>query len=250
MVVSYPTVLTLLAEEQLSGTLDIAPGVVVSVSEVLTDDASIRIEKAWAKPVDMYASTEVGVVAIGSRDDVGLHVCEEAIVEVVDDRGAPVPPGMPGSKVLLTNLVNRAQPLIRYELADSVVLAAGPDPSGRPYDRIQRVDGRSDDVLALPAADGGLVSVHPYVLRAPFTLLPEVVQYQIVHRRDELLVRVVPRRRSEPDLVERVETAMRTAVAGAGARIDVSVVAVDRIEREPGHAAKVKLVVSEVPATG
>ena len=43
---------------------------------------------------------------------------------------------------------------------------------------------------------------------------------------------------------------MRQAVAAAGARIDVSVVAVDRIEREPGHAAKVKLVVSEVPATG
>ena len=250
MIVSYPTVLTLLAEEQLSGSLDIEPRVVVSVSEVLTDDASIRIETAWAKPVDMYASTEVGVVAIGSRDDVGLHVCEEAIVEVVDDRGAPVPPGMPGSKVLLTNLVNRAQPLIRYELADSVVLAAGPDPSGRPYDRIQRVDGRSDDVLALPAADGGLVSVHPYLLRAPFTLLPEVVQYQIVHRSDELLVRVVPRRRSASDLVERVEAAVQRAVADAGARIDVSVVAVDRIEREPGHAAKVKLVVSEVPATG
>ncbi len=239
-----------MTEERLSGSLDIEPRVVVIVSEVLTDDASIRIETAWAKPVDMYASPEVGVVAIGSRDDVGLHVCEEAIVAVVYDRGAPVPPGMPGSKVLLTNLVNRAQPFIRYELADSVVLAAGPDPSGRPYDRIQRVDGRSDDVLALPAADGGLVSVHPYVLRAPFTLLPEVVQYQIVHRSDELLVRVLPRRRSASDLVARVEAAVQRAVADAGARIDVSVVAVDRIEREPGHAAKVKLVVSEVPATG
>ncbi|MET0832047.1 MAG: hypothetical protein ABWY62_06655, partial [Acidimicrobiia bacterium] len=207
-------------------------------------------ETAWTRPVDMYASTEVGVVALGSLDDVGLHVCEEAIVEVVDDRGVPVPPGMPGSKVLLTNLVNRAQPLIRYELADSVVLAPGPDPSGRPYDRIQRVDGRSDDVLSLPAADGGFVSVHPYLLRAPFTLLPEVVQYQIVHRSDELLVRVVPRRRSASDLVGRVEAAVRRAVAGAGARIDVSVVVVERIEREPGHAAKVKLVVSELPPSG
>jgi phenylacetate-coenzyme A ligase PaaK-like adenylate-forming protein len=250
VLVSYATLLTRLAEEQLTGDLDISPRVVVSVSEVLTDDAARRIEVAWSRPVDMYASTEVGVIAIGSLDHVGLHVCEEAVVEVVDDQGAPVPPGVPGSKVLLTNLVNLAQPLIRYELADSVVLADGPDPSGRPYDRIQRIDGRSDDVLTLPGADGGLVSVHPYLLRAPFALLPEVVQYQIVHRSPELLVRVVPRRRSAPDLVERVEAAVRRAVADAGARIDVSIVAVDRIEREPGHAAKVKLVVSEAPPPG
>ena len=92
--------LTLLAEEQLSGSLDISPRVVVSVSEVLTDDASARIETAWSKPVDLYASTEVGVVAVGSLDDVGLHVCEEAIVEVVDQDCAAVPPGVPGSKVL------------------------------------------------------------------------------------------------------------------------------------------------------
>jgi phenylacetate-coenzyme A ligase PaaK-like adenylate-forming protein len=157
---------------------------------------------------------------------------------------------VPGNKILLTNLVNLAQPLIRYELADSVVLADGPDPSGRPYDRIQRVDGRSDDVLALPGAAGGLVSVHPHLLRAPFALLPEVVEYQIVRRSHELLVRVVPRRRSPCDLVERVGAAVRRAVADAGARIDVSIVAVDRIEREPGHAAKVKLVVSEAPPPG
>ena len=247
--VSYPSLLAILAEEQLSGDLDIAPRVVVTVSEVLTDDAAQRIEQAWAKPVDMYASTEVGVVAIGSLDHVGLHVCEEAIVEVVDEHGAAVPPGVPGSKVLLTNLVNLAQPLVRYELADSVILADGPDPSGRPYDRLVRVDGRSDDMLALPASGGGLVSVHPYLLRAPFALIPEVVQYQIVQRPDRLLVRVVPRRGSAPELPDQVAAATRQAVAAAGASIEVSVDVVERIEREPGHAAKIKLVVSEVTST-
>jgi hypothetical protein len=51
--------------------------------------------------------------------------------------------------VLLTNLVNRAQPLLRYELTDSVTLAGGPNPLGLPYARIASVDGRSDDVVAL-----------------------------------------------------------------------------------------------------
>ncbi len=144
-------------------------------------------------------------------------------------------------------LVNRAEPLIRYELADSVVLADGPDPGGRPYDRIERIDGRSDDVLTLPAHGGGNVSVHPYLLRAPLALLPEVIQYQIVHRPTELLVRVVPRLGASPDLIERVQSELGRAAAGAGAAIAVRVVAVDEIQREPGHAAKVKLVVSEVP---
>jgi hypothetical protein len=40
---------------------------------------------------------------------------------------------------------------------------------------------------------------------------------------------------------------MREAASAAGAAIDVEVVVVDRIERATGHAAKVKLVLSEVP---
>ena len=241
----YPSVIALLAEEQLQGRLAISPRVVLTSSEVLTDDAAARIEAAWSKPVQGYFSTEVGVIAAGSLDHVGLHVCEEAIVEVVDEDNRPVPPGTLGSKVLLTNLVNYAQPLIRYELSDSVELAAGPDPSGRPYDRIVRIDGRSDDVLRLPAKGGGTVVVHPYRIRAPFVQLLDVLQYQVVQRENGLVVRVVPRAGDERGLEERVRRAICAALAAAGAASWIRVELVDAIEREPGHAAKVKLVVSE-----
>jgi phenylacetate-CoA ligase len=242
----YPSVIALLAEEQLQGRLAIAPRVVLTSSEVLTDDAAARIEAAWTKPVQGYFSTEVGVIAAGSLDHVGLHVCEEAIVEVVDDDNRPVPPGTTGSKVLLTNLVNYAQPLIRYELSDAVELEAGPDPSGRPFDRIARIDGRSDDVLHLPGAAGRPVAVHPYRLRAPFVRLLDVLQYQVVHRADGLLVRVVAGNAAPRDLNARVRTEVEAALVDAGASVPVSVEVVDEIEREPGHAAKVKLVRSEV----
>ena len=131
VLVGYPSVIAAVAEEQLQGRLDIAPRVVVTASEVLTDEAAQAIESAWgSEPVNMYASTELGVIAMGSLDRVGMHVCEEGIIEVVGEDGNPVTPGEPGSKVLLTNLVNTVQPLIRYELTDSVVLGEGPDPSG------------------------------------------------------------------------------------------------------------------------
>jgi phenylacetate-coenzyme A ligase PaaK-like adenylate-forming protein len=243
----YPSVISLLAEEQLQGRLAIAPRVVLTTSEVLTDDARARIESVWTKPVEGYFSTEVGVIAAGSLDYVGMHVCEEAIVEVVDDDGSPVSPGAPGSKVLLTNLVNYAQPLIRYELSDAVVLAGGPDPSGRPYDRILRIDGRSDDVLYLPGADGRTVAVHPYRVRAPFVKLLDVLHYQVVQRAEGLLVRIVVRDSAPRDLPDHVQATVAAALAGGGAEAPVVVEVVGEIEREPGHAARIKLVKALVP---
>jgi phenylacetate-CoA ligase len=110
-----------------------------------------------------------------------------------------VPPGAAGSKVLLTNLVNRAQPLIRYELSDTVVIAEGPDSSGRPFLRIERVDGRSDDILSFPGRAGGEVRVQPHRLRSPFSALLDVRQYQIVLRGDgSLRVRIVAARMRTP----------------------------------------------------
>ena len=45
------------------------------------DDAVTRIASAWTAPVQGYFTTEVGVIAAGSLDHVGMHVCEEAIIE-------------------------------------------------------------------------------------------------------------------------------------------------------------------------
>lgn len=243
----YPSVVALLAEEQLEGRLRISPEVVFTTSEVLTEDAAVRIERAWVKPMEGYFSTEVPVIAGGSPDDVGLHVSEEAIFEVVDEDGRPVPPGEPGAKVLLTNLVNRTQPLIRYELLDSVRLADGADASGRPFDRIAQIDGRSDDVLRLPAENGGDVAVHPYRLRAPFVRLLDVLQYQVVHRTDGLTVHIVVRRDAPQDIAGAVRSSLEAALRDAGAACPIAVEVVDRIAREPGSAAKVKLVRSELP---
>jgi phenylacetate-CoA ligase len=156
-----------------------------------------------------------------------------------------VSPGEPGSRILLTNLINRAQPLIRYELSDAVVLEDGPDPSGRPYLRIARVDGRSNDFLRFPGDEGGEVAVYPYRLRAPFSALLDVRQYQIVRIPNGLLVRVVARASAPRDLPDRVRSGIARGLSEAGAApVTIRVELVDEIEREAGHAAKLKLVMS------
>jgi phenylacetate-coenzyme A ligase PaaK-like adenylate-forming protein len=248
VMLAYASVLGALAEEQLQGRLAIEPVVTIATSEVLTDEVADRAEAAWGNaPVNVYAATEAPGIAMASLDGVGMHVCEESVVlEVVDAENRPVPPGEPGTKVLLTSLVNRVQPLIRYELSDAAVVAEGPDPSGRPFQRLARVDGRSDDILRFPGVAGGEVDVHPHRLRSPFATLLDVRRYQIEHERGgSLRVRVVPAASAPADVTDRVREAMLRALEEAGAAApEIVVEPVAEIEREPGHAAKLKLVVS------
>lgn len=244
---STVSIVEMLATEQLEGRLEIRPRRVLVSSEVLTDAAKRRIGDAWGTgPVEVYASTETLIMAAESPDRVGLHVSEDLVVlEVADEGGRPVPPGVPGYKVLVTSLVNRALPLIRYELGDTVTLASDPDPTGRPYRRIQRVDGRNDDALRFPAADGGGDAVVlPYRLRAPFAHLSDVVQYQIVGEPGRLAIRLVLRAGASVETPDRVHAGIRAAIVNAGAvPPPIEVEEVEVIEREPG-SAKVKLIKS------
>jgi phenylacetate-CoA ligase len=88
---AYASVVGALADEQLDGRLAIEPDLIVTTSEVLTDETERRIEAAWGRrPVNAYAATEAPGIAIGSRDAVGMHVFEDSLVlEVVDDDRNP-----------------------------------------------------------------------------------------------------------------------------------------------------------------
>lgn len=244
VITTYPSILRLLAEEQLDGRLSIEPAVAVTGSESLTDEVRARVREAWGIDVaDVYVSTEGGMMAGECRERCGRHVWEDLVVlEPVDEQSRPVPPGVPSHKVLLTNLWCRAQPLIRYELADSVTFAEGPNPTGRPFARIERIEGRSDDILRLPAPGGGDIAVHPFHLRAPFGRLPEVRQYQVEQCDDALRVRIVLNPSAGRDVPDRVEAALLESLQAAGAappRVEVEPVA--EIVRK-GAGAKLTLV--------
>ena len=145
----YATVMRQLAEDRLDGRLSIDPRIVVCSSETLTPDIRQRIRDAWGtEPVNVYASTEVAVLATSTPEDRALELTEDlAIVECVDAAGESVEPAVEGARLLVTSLASRALPLIRYELGDRVTLAAGSAPSGRPWRRLAAVEGRSLDVL-------------------------------------------------------------------------------------------------------
>ena len=120
-----------------------------SSCEQLTPSARQRIERALRVPVlDHYGTGECLLLSDGCPTNGGAHInADWAILEVVDVAGRPVPPGTLGSKVLVTNLANRVQPFIRYEIGDRVALATRPCQCGSRLPRIERIEGRDAEVF-------------------------------------------------------------------------------------------------------
>jgi phenylacetate-coenzyme A ligase PaaK-like adenylate-forming protein len=167
----YPTLLARLAEERRAGRLQISPRLITSTSETLAPPLRATISAGFGAPiVDLFGSTEGLVGGTQPDDDVVVFNSDVCIVEVVDERNRPVPRGVPSAKVLVTNLANRVQPLIRYEMRDSFVRLPGDE---RGWLRAT-VEGRADDVLRYPHVD-----VHPLALRHVFVTSPEVLDYQV-----------------------------------------------------------------------
>jgi phenylacetate-coenzyme A ligase PaaK-like adenylate-forming protein len=244
VLVTYPTIATLLAAEQVAGRLHIAPRLVACGAEVVTERTRRAVHEAWGAPTgNGYAATEGGMIASSCPLDCGLHLAEDQVVlEAVDEDGRPVPPGVPSARVLLTNLTNLTLPLIRYEISDSVVVAAGDNPAGYPFRRLERIGGRAEDVLRLPAAAGGEIALHPFHLHAPLVAMAPVVQYQFAFHGDRLEARVVLREDAGPGTTERVRERLARALADAGvAALPIEVRPVPSLARN-GAGAKVALV--------
>ena len=190
MLAGYASMMRILADEQLAGRLRIHPHMIIPGSEVLTDETRRRIEAAWGHPpFDGYGATEAGGwLAAETSDHTGLYLYEDNLIfEVVDEQYRPVPPGVYGDKVLITVLTSRTQPLIRYELSDSVRLSTQTSELGWPFARIDGIQGRTEDILHLTAVSGGEVAVHPITFHHVLDSLP-VSGWQVVQEKDGLRV--------------------------------------------------------------
>jgi phenylacetate-CoA ligase len=184
--VVYASIGRILADEQLAGHLKIKPRTVMSGSEVLTEETRHRMVQAWGDRIyNNYAATE-GVAAIECEQHRGMHVMEDlAIVENVDRDNRPVPAGVYGYKLLVTVLFKYTQPLIRYQIEDSVRFACQPCTCGRPFRLIDSIQGRVQEILSFPSVAGKNVTVHPLVFHNIMDTLP-VGGWQVVQEVDGL----------------------------------------------------------------
>ncbi|WP_236981596.1 MULTISPECIES: phenylacetate--CoA ligase family protein [Mycobacterium] len=220
----YASMLVRLAVEAGAGRLRIAPTEVNTTSETLLPEMRVSIREAFGVPVfDGFGSTEGLVGKTGPDDDVFAFNTDMCIVELVDADNRPVAPGVPSAKVLVTNLYNLVQPLIRYELTD--IFTRQPDADEHGHLRA-RVQGRSDDVLRYQHT-----TIHPIAIRSVLATTPGVTDYQVHQTVCGIEVFAI----FEDDRVQYgLAGRLRRALVDAGLnRPEVTVHAVDRVDRHP-----------------
>jgi phenylacetate-CoA ligase len=153
-----------------------------------------------------------------------------------------VPDGTPGARLLVTNLANRVQPLIRLELSDAVTLTSRPCGCGRTLRRMERIDGRAEDVIWLPGADGRRVAVVPM----QFSVVArdrDVVEFQVVQEGSRLSVSVVARG-AAPGMEERLRAGLDKRLRSLGAQgVEIDVRRQGALARSAG--GKLALVIAD-----
>ena len=172
--------------------------------------------------IDTFGSTEGLVGATAPDDDVITFAEDGCIVELVDEHHRPVAPGAPSAAVLVTNLTNRLQPLIRYELTDTFVQ----QPAASEHGHLRaRVSGRSDEDFRY-----GEVTVHPLVIRAVMLQSQEVLEYQVRQTSPGIDVTAVADHGLD---LEALRGDLSAALGGAGlADPEVSVRSAPNLERD------------------
>jgi phenylacetate-coenzyme A ligase PaaK-like adenylate-forming protein len=180
VLVGYGSMLSLLAGEQAAGRLHITPLLLEPAGETLSIEERERLANVFRSKVrDVYGSTECQFLTTDCAYG-WYHVNSDwAIVEPVDADYRPTRPGEQSHSVLISNLANRVQPILRYDLGDSILLRPDPCPCGNPLPAL-RVRGRAADVLTFEGPNGGQVALAPLALATLLDGIDAVELFQIV----------------------------------------------------------------------
>ncbi|GAC1599639.1 MAG: phenylacetate--CoA ligase [Pseudarthrobacter sp.] len=195
------------------------------------------------KAFDIYGLSEVigpgvAVECVETKD--GLHIWEDHFFpEIVDpDSGEPVPDGTYG-ELVFTSLTKQAMPIVRYRTRDLTRLLPG---TARPMRRMEKVTGRSDDMIILRGVNVFPSQIEEIALRIP-ELSPHF-QLELTRpegqRMDRLTVRI---ERRETVTVEQSSTAARTLQEQikihVGSSCTVDVVDPGSLERSNGKLRRI-----------
>lgn len=214
---------------------------VITTAEVLLPEKRALIEEVFrTKVFNRYGSRETSVIASECEHHTGMHVNADALLVEIE-----YSPGLPEGlgRVLITDLLNRSMPLIRYEIGDLASWSQGsPCPCGRVLPRLERVEGRLTDFLTLP--DRRRVSGPSLTLVV--SDMADVRQVQFVQvLPDHILLKVVPGRGYGSDTEHELHRRLDPYLRGKAL---LSIVCVDGIPTEPSGKYRFVKTAEEVGA--
>ncbi len=247
-ITGYASSLEAFGREEESGRLRLAElgclKQITNVAEPLSAESGAWLAEVFGAHVcDEYAMGECMVLSSGCLAGRGAHVnADLAILEVVDEHNRPVPAGTEGRKVLVTNLYNRVQPIIRYEVDDRVTMGTTPCGCGSLLPHIASLSGRSMDVLFVEE-DGERREVPYYLFLTGLHHVLEMAEHQVVQTGPRhFLIRATPLAGRTLDAARLRRLVMEQVRAeGLGGRVEIAIEVVSELPRGPsGKIARVK----------
>jgi len=156
-------------------------------AEPHSENARLRIEELWR--IDAYNSYGLSELngpgmAFECVYKTDLHLWEDAyILEIIDPQTGQVLPDGQEGEVVLTNLIRRAMPILRYRTRDLASVHTDACPCGRTHRRLSRIMGRTDDMLIING-----VNVFPSQIEEKIMRIPEVGTNYLIHvdKREDL----------------------------------------------------------------
>jgi phenylacetate-CoA ligase len=241
MLNGYASGAHLLAQEQLDGRLHIAPRAIICSGDPLTDLTRALVREAFGvEAVNLYASSESISMGVqpSPREDMRLFN-DWHVFEIVDDALREVAPGQTGN-LIMTNLYNMTQPLIRYEMSDRLTRSEPDTKSSHGFQTIRALSGRKEESLSF-VVDGQERTLSPHVLGEFFVPGLEKIQY-VHHSSDVLLMRAKVRGSGEA-VRDRIHEKMRDILSASGlrGRLRFELQIVDRIDNDV-RTGKFKLI--------
>ena len=192
MLGGYPSNLELLIEEQKSGRLHISPAIIMTGGEYLSSKLRRQLSETFNCYVQTsYSCTEGGTMACECREN-HLHINDDwIIIEAVDQNNNPVADGVLADKILLTNLSNYTQPLIRYEVTDRIILHKEGCACGNTSPWLE-IEGRTDDVVSFKQSEK-TIRVAPLAIYATLKEVHTLRRFQfVVYDDNRIELRLIP----------------------------------------------------------
>jgi phenylacetate-CoA ligase len=217
VLITYPSCADALAQTQAEGRLRLRLSEVWVGGEQLSAEQRVRIRSAFdARLRNNYGASECYAMAWECSAGC-LHLNHDwLILEPVDRQLRAVPPGEASHAVLLTNLANRTQPLLRYKLDDSVRFLVEGCGCGSAFPAIE-VQGRADHTLLLYDAQQREVRLLPLALTTVIEEGTGVTQFQLLcSGPDRLELRFEPAVREPQAAFRRCQAVLATYLAAHG----------------------------------